>query len=331
MRGENKMRVKITTAAAVLILFVTATTATAQSKMAPETRNAALRYWLAFADLRDAPGDKAQQELLEKTATGEVPWDEAKLGPILDQNQNAIEEMQRATKLPECDWGLEYSLGSRASIAYVPRARVLARLNTLYGMRVMSKGQTQAAIDSWLDGIRFSQHVAQGGSLIFKLVARMSLLSNFNALTDAVQSGQFDEAQKTKIAFTLRALPEDGFDWAEALALDEASFEISLQQMRHAANPAAYYQEIMGKQAPADFSVPSQNDIAARRALVAKAEAALRMPPEQAREPLQDLQGRISTLHPFFQGTVPSFVKINDARAEVYASRQKLLQALARS
>jgi hypothetical protein len=325
------MRGKIATAAAVLILLLTATTATAQSKMPAETRNAALRYWLAFADLQDQSGDKAQQELLEKTATGEVPWDEAKLGAILDRNQNAIEEMQRATKLPECDWGLEYSLGSRASIAYVPRARVLARLNTLHGMRMMAKGETQTAIDTWLDGIRFSQHVAQGGTLIFKLVAQMSLLSNFHALAAAVQTGQLDQTQKTKIASTLRGMPEDGFDWSEALALDESSFEISLQQMRQAANPAGYYQEIMGKPAPADFSVPSPKDIAARSALVAQAEAALRMPPEEARERLQDLQGRISTLHPFFQETVPSFVKTNDARAEVYSSRQKLLQALAGS
>jgi hypothetical protein len=331
MRGENKMRGRITTAVAVLISLVTAATATAQSKMPPETRNAALRYWLAFADIHDVTGDKALQELLEKTQTGEVPWDEQKLGPILDQNQNAIQEMQRATKLPDCDWGLEYSLGSRASIAYVPRARVLARLNTLYGIRMMAKGHTQTAVDTWLDGIRFSQHVAQGGTLIFKLVAQMSLLSNFHALTAAVQAGRFDQTQKTRIAAILRELPEDGFDWSEALALDEASFEISLQQMRQAANPAAYYQEIMGKPAPADFSVPSPKDIAARRALVAEAEAALRMPPEQARERLQALQGRISTLHPFFQATVPSFVKINQARADAYASRQKLLQALGES
>src|SRR5713101_9881972 len=86
----------------VALLFATLT-AGAQSKLPPETRNAALRYWLAFADLQDPPADKATADLLEKTAAGEATWDEAKLGPILDKNETAIWRMQRATKLPDCD------------------------------------------------------------------------------------------------------------------------------------------------------------------------------------------------------------------------------------
>jgi hypothetical protein len=138
--------------------------ASAQAKRPTETRNAALRYWMAFAELRDAPSDKATTELLEKTAAGEAPWDETKLGPILDRNKEAILMMQRATKLPDCDWGLEYERGPNAAIDYAPRARVLARLNTLYGIRMAAKGEAQNAIDSWLAGIRFSQHLAKGGS-----------------------------------------------------------------------------------------------------------------------------------------------------------------------
>src|SRR5215470_13326189 len=100
-------------------------TAFAQTNRIPETRNAALRYWIAFADLQDSPADKETQTLLEKTASGEVPWDEAKLGPIVEKNEDAILGMQRATKLPECEWGLEYSRGPRASIAPVVKARII--------------------------------------------------------------------------------------------------------------------------------------------------------------------------------------------------------------
>ena len=139
----------------VALLFA-AVTSHAQSKVPTEARNAALWYWLAFADLQDPPTDKATAELLEKTAAGEAAWDEAKLDPILDKNETAIWRMQRATKLPECDWGLEYDLGPRASIAYVPKARVLARLNTLEGMRLAARRETQKAVDTWLAGIRFS-------------------------------------------------------------------------------------------------------------------------------------------------------------------------------
>ncbi len=58
------------------------------------------------------------------------------------------------------------------------------------------------------------------------------------------------------------------------------------------------------------------------------AEEALRLPPEQASERLKTLQASVKTLHPFFQQTIPSFSRVNDARVEVQAARQKLLQAI---
>src|SRR5208283_420502 len=146
----------------LLTLLASACPAAVPGKLPPETRNAALRYWMAFAEMQDPPADNDVSQLLEKTAAGESTWDEVKLGPILDRNDDAIRIMQRATKLSGCDWGLEYGLGPNASIAYAPRARVLARLNTLYGMRLASKGDSQQALDAWLDGLQFSQHMAKG-------------------------------------------------------------------------------------------------------------------------------------------------------------------------
>ncbi|MFZ1206309.1 MAG: hypothetical protein WAN97_18495, partial [Candidatus Acidiferrales bacterium] len=200
---------------ALLLSCLIAAAASAQRGM-PSERNAALRYWLAFAEMHDPPADKSLADLLEKTAAGEAPWDEAKLGPILDQNTGAILMMQRATKLPDCDWGLDYSQGAQASIAYVPRGRVLARLNTLYGMRLAAKGDTEGAVETWLDGIRFSQDLAKGGSLIFALIGSTAMRSNMHALEQEAQSGKLDAAQKTGIESAVRALPETGFDWGQA-------------------------------------------------------------------------------------------------------------------
>src|SRR5277367_4210761 len=178
---------KIFPSVALLLLAVAAN---AQTKLPQETRNAALRYWLAFAEMQDPPSDPATSSLLKKTAAGEALWDEAKLGPILDKNESAILRMQRATKLPDCDWGIEYSDGPTASIAYAPRARVMAGLNTLHGMRQAAKGNQQAAVQTWLDGIRFSQDIARGGSLIFIVIGKLSLIADLHALTQAAQSGK---------------------------------------------------------------------------------------------------------------------------------------------
>jgi len=326
------MRLNISKIAILAILTAAPLTALAQSqapgKFPPETRNAALRYWSAFADLQDPPADKATQDLLEKVAVGDAPWDETKLGPILDQNETAVLAMQRATKLPECDWGLEYSRGPRTSIAYVPRSRVLARLNTLYGMRLMAKGDSQSAVDTWLDGIRFSRHVAQGGTLVFQLVGKMAMLSNFHALTSAAESHQLTDAQRAQVLAAVQALPADGFDWAEALALEEASLEIGIQQIAQSENPGADFGELMGHAAPANFTVPTAKEIADERALFAEAEAAMRAPPAQARDRIIAIQARVPALHTYFRETTPTLTKVNAARAEVEAARQKLLKAI---
>ena len=300
----------------------------AQRKLPAETRNAALRYWLAFADLQDPPSDPATAELLEKTAAGQAAWDEAKLGPILDKNEEAIRRMQKATRLPECDWGLEYDLGPRASIAYVPRARVMARLNTLYGMRLAAKGNSQEAVDTWLAGIRFSRHLAQGGTLIFSLIARMGLLSNFNALEQAAQSGELTQAERNQAAEAVRALPEAGFDWSTALAYEADPLDIAVKEMKHAQNPAEYFQGVMGKPAPENFSVPTAGDTAAFHKLMNAVALVLALPPDRAQERLKPLQEAVKTLHPFYREYTPSFARINQARAEIAAERQKLLQVL---
>jgi hypothetical protein len=299
----------------------------AETKRPPE-RNAALRYWLAFAEMQDQPADKNVAELLDRTAAGESAWDEKQLGPILDRNESAILGLQRASKLPECDWGLEYEQGPDASVAYAPRARVLARLNTLYGIRTAAKGDIRAAVEAWLAGVRFSQHVAQGGSLIFALIGKTVLLSNVQVLTPTVESGKLTAEQKQQAAKVIQSLPETGFDWGTALGFEQEPLDISVRQMAASRNPRKYYEEVTGKPAPGIFQLPTNSDIAAFHGLLADAEAALRLPPTQAEDRLRALQESVKTLHPFYQATIPSFTHINSARTEIQIARERLLRAL---
>jgi hypothetical protein len=329
----------------VLSILLCGTAAFAQSKAPVETRNAALRYWLAFADLQDPPGDTTTTELLEKTAAGEAAWDEAKLGPILDKNEEAIRRMQRATKLPECDWGLEYELGPRASIAYVPRARVLARLNTLYGMRLAAKGYTQQAVETWLAGIRFSQHLAQGGTLIFSLIAKMSLLSNFTALTQAAQRGQLTQAQRTEAEKAIRMLPESGFDWSAAWEFEQACIETGLKEIQKSADPAKAYQDITGEPLASasglvvrrDGTIPSglfvllpfaATDFQAFEDYMSQVSAALKSNSELAKSRIEALETERRALAPLLQKFIPSASRANEARREIAGAREKVLQAL---
>ena len=311
-----------------LFMLVAATGVFGQVKTPPETRNAALRDWMAFAEMKDPPSNKATQNLLEKTAAGDAAWDEAKLGPILDLNTEAIGIFQRATTLPDCDWGIEYNRGVRASIAYAPRARALARLNTLQGMREMAKGQSQAAVDTWLAGIRFTNHLAKGGSLIFALIAKSVLLPNLHVLMAEAKQRHLNSAQKQQLYAAVNALQEDGFDWGRAWEMEEAAAEPFFAEMQRSQNPAALYESLTGVPAPKNCTPPNAQQVQAYRAYMSDVATALRLPPPATKERLVPLEAQAKGLCEAIRNVVPSSKATNDARIEVTVAREALLQAL---
>ena len=321
------MRLKLFVASVLIVM--NASVAQPQAKYPQQTRNAALRYWMAFAEMQDPPADKTTQGLLEKTSSGEAVWDETKLGPILDANGEAIRTMQRATKLPECDWGLEYDRGARAAIAYVPRARVMARLNQLDGIREMAKGDSQAAVNTWLAGLRFSEHLANGGALIFALVAKSALLPNLRALTSETREGHLSDTQKKQVSAAMKELREDGFNWGVAWGLEELTLQRFLAELRSATNPRTAYESVMGEAMPNGAGVPSSEDTGRFHEYMMSVQAVLSLPPEAAKTRLLALETQKRSLPEVIQRLIPSAQKVNDARLEVFAARKELQEALA--
>ena len=201
---------------------IAASVLTARAHAQAPNTNAALRYWMAFAVMQDPPADKATSELLSRVAAGTSSWDEARLGKLLDDNREALDILQRGTTLPACEWGLEYDLVPDTPIAHLAKARALGQLNVVAGWRLASRGQWAQAVEVWLTGVRFSQHVAQGGSLISALSARQVLRPTLNAFASAAGQRSLDARRRAQIGAALRALPDDGFDWDGAMRLEEA-------------------------------------------------------------------------------------------------------------
>jgi hypothetical protein len=312
-----------------LFLLASALAASAQVKTLPETRNAALRYWQAFAEIKDPPPDKSTLDLMEKILAGQSAWNEATIAPVLDPNLPALGIFLRATSLPDCDWGLEYRRGPDASIAIVPRASVMARLNSLQAMREMANGHYDAAVDRWIAGLRFSQDLAHNGSLIFALTARSTLMANLRALSAATKGGHFNGSQKKRLFATVKAMPDDGFDWASTWGLEEAGVEVFFQQLRESKNPASLYESMMG-QAPTSGCVPpSQKELSKYREYMFAVQAALREPPSTTKSRVEALEVSRTKLCPDAQNAIPSPQRINEARAEISAARQALMSAVA--
>jgi hypothetical protein len=319
-----KMRVIVTG----FVLLLAAIGTTGQVKMPPETKNAALRYWQAFAEIKDPPVNQGIQEEMEKVLSGKAPWNETKLGGVVAANDLATGIMQRATKLPDCDWGVEYSRGPEASIAFVPRAYVLARLNTLRGLREMANGQSQAAVDTWIAGIHFARDLMKGGSLIFALTAKGILLREMQTLTVEAREGHLNSAQKKQLYATVHAPPEDSFDWGLAWEMDEASTDVYLAELLRSKDPAGLYQSMMGQTAPKGCMPPSTQQVEAYHKYMGDVAMALRLPTTLAKERLEKLDPKNYGICETIRVAIPSPQRTNEERADLVAARESLLQAL---
>jgi hypothetical protein len=262
--------------------------------------NAALRYWMAFAMMQDPPANAATTDLLQRVADGSERWDEGRLGAILDANSDALDVMGRASSLRVCDWGVEYELGPNAPIPHLAKARVLGRLNVLSGHRLAARGQASDAVNRWLAGIRFSQHLAQGGTLISLFSAQSILLPTLHALASEIS--RLNAESRANVDAVVRMLPQTAFDWPDAMRREESVLATGVRM----------------KLVP---NVSSQ-DLRALRTTVSRIADALQLPPDRARAALAGVN--VGAL-PF-----PSPIKVNEQRETIRAARQRVLDALAR-
>ena len=321
------MRIRVSITGLGLLLAAIGTCG--QAKTPSETRNAALRYWQAFAELKDPPLNQGLQTEIEKALSGNASWDEPQLGGIVAANEIAIGIMQRATKLPDCDWGVEYSRGPQASIAFVSRALVLARLNMLSGIRQMAKGDRQAAVETWIAGLRFAQDLAKGGSLIFALTGKNVMLQELRTLAAEAKQGRLSSAQKKQLYAVVNALPEDGFDWGTAWEMDEAGAEVFFNELQRSQNPAGLFESLMGQSAPKGCVPPSAQQIKLYHAYMSDVSAALRQPPAVAKQRLTELDVKEKAICEAITVAIPSSQRVNEARIEIIDARKDLLDALA--
>ena len=320
-----KAKVLATSAIGCVLLFNGMAYAQGQSARAG---NAALRYWMAFAMLREPTSDRATSELLERVVNGQASWDEERLGKVLDANAAAMDLLTRGTALGTCDWGLEYALGPSTPIAHLPKARVLGRLATLAGLRAAARGRTQEAVDLWLSGIRFSMHVAQGDSLISVLSARAILGANMRALGQAASAMRMDARESGRIATAIRSLPLTAFDWGAAIRREADSIDVMIRQLAGSPDPAAAYRRMVGVDAPSPFVLPTSGQMQSYRALMDDVATTLQMPPAAARGRLSSHEQARLALHPLLRDSIPSLTRVNDTRAEIEAERQRLLSGI---
>lgn len=308
----------------------------AQQFTPPSNKNAALRYWTAFAEMKEGPTnggklmpvDSSKNKLMDDVLDGTLPWDEARLGPIVGENSFAIRSMQRGTELPDCNWGLDYSLGSAMPLAHLPKARVLARLNALYGARQLAKGNVEGAVATWLAGLRFAQHVGAGIGLIGNLSAKPAFEANLHLLTRAVQSGALNPELQDKVRKQIGQLPADGLNWVDSIKAEEWAGEEGLRYLAKARDFQGAYKDFFNRVAPQSAHPPTAAEIAEYRNLMNEVIAIFQLPPAQTKERLDLMKTKFNDLNPAVSSIVPNYQRLNDSREKLIDEKETLLKAL---
>jgi hypothetical protein len=201
-----------------LAVLLTVSAGTCQ-RTASLGNNAALRYWAAFTQLQDSEITDEDAKELNSALDNMGPYNPSKYDELIRKNTPALEIMQRGTALPNCDWGLDYGLGADAPVDYARKALVLGRLNVLYTMYLYHSGDKDGAISALAGGLRFSDDVANGGSLFATLVAKELLVTHLMLVSDAVRMGQLSAAERSRLQSAVAALG-GGLDWPTAAKRD---------------------------------------------------------------------------------------------------------------
>src|SRR6266481_305905 len=213
--------------------------------------NAALQYYSAFLQMKDAELSKADVKELGEIIAGARPYDDGKFGKLVESNAQAVETMMVGAELPDCDWGfatLAKKFGWQTPVPYFGRSRALGRLDILFVLRAWSKGDHEKAVHALSSGMLYAKHVASGGPLLPVLIAKMLLVQQLSIANRLVDSGKLTSGQKETLRAALAELDTFGPYWQAAINTEMGSLHVSLDQFRSAPDQRQYYKLAFGKE-----------------------------------------------------------------------------------
>lgn len=219
----------------IVAAFVSAGPAAGQTT-ASANRNAALRYWSAFSVMQDSAITADQAAELNAVLAGRAEYDDSKFSAVVEKNKLPLEIMTRATKLPDCNWGLDDSFGGDEPVEYARNALALGRLNVLYSLHLLNGGDKAAAVNAITAGLRFSRDVANGGTLFATLAADQLITEHLRAATFAVRTAYLSAPQRSVLSNAVARLGPDGLDWRSAV---DHEFQVTRTHFPNDAQAAA--------------------------------------------------------------------------------------------
>lgn len=144
----------------------------AAAENVPEFRdptNAALVYWPTFTSLAEDSRVKLG-DAYEGFKQDLYARPNADISKLIASNSEMVDQIIRASRIREADWGVEWSQGIRALLAHLGKLRMTARFLAVDARRLVVEGQIDAAAERVAAMHRIARHASADGTLIGALV-----------------------------------------------------------------------------------------------------------------------------------------------------------------
>ncbi len=137
----------------------------------PDAENAALVYQKAFAALSLS---KEDEEFLSTVDSGKAsladPAIRERVRGILEANRHAVGLIEQASRMPRCQFPVDWQAGYQATFPHLAKLRRSVRLTVAHAVLLASEGRGDAALAACGTAFRIADSLASERSLISQLV-----------------------------------------------------------------------------------------------------------------------------------------------------------------
>lgn len=224
-------------------------------------KNAALVYYQAFL-LYGKPEDMLKQ-MLEAFRAGEIGANEA-IRAHVEENRRVIEYVVKATGVPDCDWGYDYSQGIDLALANLHPARNLALLLSTDARLRAEQGDYRTALDRCVTMHKMALHLVDRMMVTHLAgIAAGALANRTIQAVLATMPGDIDTLQRLKVQLSQiqaafpppeNAVAQEGQVWTaimhkekvqvalRVLGQDDEEFAVSPHKQRIETGDEAFFE-----------------------------------------------------------------------------------------
>ena len=268
--------------------------------VAPENRNAAIRYLIAVAAVSPEVNVKIREldwkEIGDNVDPAEMPaaFNDLAKQPI----DGVIRYVTEGSPMSRCNFEFNYEAGVNTLIPQLGYMRQLARILRFDARLLQTQGKADEAADRLITLLQLSKHVMEDGWLINALTAAAIDALAFDEIKVVSRSPNLSTRQRAELLAALEARnTPDPLKFANALQTERASILPQLETEAAEPNGSKVIGDMLGDQpAAASVAALSGDDLRAQVAQLGSMydEFALAISPQTSDEQAAKIQAKVA-------------------------------------